>query len=377
MEENKRKRPTERGKTTVSRERPRTPGAGPRAARPRTGNAAARETARRARAPEAEAPERSARGHDPERRPAGEKPREPAPAKRSQGRKQAAARQTPSKQEAAEQEAPKRSRKGKKPHRVYNTNFGFKFAVMLAVVAVIVLSMIIFFKIKHIEVILPTDGDGETRSYYTAQELIDASGIHLDDNLLSMSKATAASRIHAALPYVNEIQIKKQLPGTVVISFSEFEVTYGIQDEKGGWWLMSREGRILEAADEQSIRGHLTVSGMPIQVPEIGDWFKPAATDGADMSEIASKQKVVLDVIPALEPTPFVKELVRVDVSTSYDLILWYGTRYEIRLGTTENLDYKLRTLEAILQNSDVQHKSGTIDLSFSEDDKAHFLEFR
>lgn len=375
MEENKRKRPTERGKTTVSRERPRMPGAGPRAARPRTGNAAARETARRARAPEAEAPERSARGHDPERRPAGEKPREPA--KRGQSRKQAAARQTPSKQEAAEQEAPKRSRKGKKPHRVYNTNFGFKFAVMLAVVAVIVLSMIIFFKIKHIEVILPTDGDGETRSYYTAQELIDASGIHLDDNLLSMSKATAASRIHAALPYVNEIQIKKQLPGTVVISFSEFEVTYGIQDEKGGWWLMSREGRILEAADEQSIRGHLTVSGMPIQVPEIGDWFKPAATDGADMSEIASKQKVVLDVIPALEPTPFVKELVRVDVSTSYDLILWYGTRYEIRLGTTENLDYKLRTLEAILQNSDVQHKSGTIDLSFSEDDKAHFLEFR
>ena len=309
--------------------------------------------------------------------PAGEKPREPAPAKRGQSRKQAAARQTPSKQEAAEQEAPKRSRKDKKPHRVYNTNFGFKFAVMLAVVAVIVLSMIIFFKIKHIEVILPTDGDGETRSYYTAQELIDASGIHLDDNLLSMSKATAASRIHAALPYVNEIQIKKQLPGTVVISFSEFEVTYGIQDEKGGWWLMSREGRILEAADEQSIRGHLTVSGMPIQVPEIGDWFKPAATDGADMSEIASKQKVVLDVIPALEPTPFVKELVRVDVSTSYDLILWYGTRYEIRLGTTENLDYKLRTLEAILQNSDVQHKSGTIDLSFSEDDKAHFLEFR
>ena len=376
MEENKRTRPTERGKTTVSRERPRTPGSKPKAARPRTGNAAAREAARQARVSAAdEAEDRSLRGHDPERRPAGEKPREPA--KRSQGRKQAAARQTPPKREAAEPEAPKRSRKGKKPHRVYNTNFGFKFAVMLAVVAVIVLSMIIFFKIKHIEVILPTDEAGETRSYYTAQELIDASGIHLDDNLLSMSKATAASRIHAALPYVNEIQIKKQLPGTVVISFSEFEVTYGIQDEKGGWWLMSREGRILEAADEQSVRGHLTVSGMPIQVPEIGDWFKPAATDGADMSEIASKQKVVLDVIPALEPTPFVKELVQVDVSTSYDLILWYGTRYEIRLGTTENLDYKLRTLEAILQNSDVQHKSGTIDLSFSEDDKAHFLEFR
>ncbi|MBR6120407.1 MAG: FtsQ-type POTRA domain-containing protein [Oscillospiraceae bacterium] len=369
MDQNEKTRLRERGSTTVSRERPRTPNAGPRPARPRSGNAASREAARRERSRALQqSPEEAA---DPRQRGGAAAPREPAPPTRRAPQKREKQQRAPA------SEARKKPRKGKKPHRVYNTNFGFKFAVMLAVVAVIVLSMVIFFKVKHIEVILPTDEAGQTKSYYTADEIRDASGIHVDDNLLSTGKATAASRIHAALPYVNEIQIKKQLPGTVIISFTEFEVTYGIQDEKGGWWLMSREGRILEPADEQTAKEHLCVTGMPIEEPQVGDWFKPAATEGADLSEIASKQKVVLDVIPALEGRSYVKELARVDVSTSYDLTLWYGTRYEIRLGTTENLDYKLRTLAAILENTDVQHKSGTIDLTFSEDDKAHFLEFR
>ena len=367
MDQNEKTRLRERGSTTVSRERPRTPADRPKAARPRTGNAAQREAARRARAHAA--PEEDGRTRSPRPRPEGASDPRSAP---GQTRK----KRNPPEPEEAQRRRAGRARK-KKPHRVYNTNFGFKFAVMLAVVAVIVLSMVIFFKVKHIEVILPTDEAGQPHAYYTAEEIKDASGIHVDDNLLSTGKAAAASRIHAALPYVNEIQIKKQLPGTVIISFTEFEVTYGIQDEKGGWWLMSREGRILEPADEQTAKAHLCVTGMPIEVPQVGDWFEPAATEGADLSEIASKQKVVLDVIPALEGRSYVKELARVDVSTSYDLTLWYGTRYEIRLGTTENLDYKLRTLAAILENTDVQHKSGTIDLTFSEDDKAHFLEFR
>ncbi len=390
----KRKRPTERGKTTVTGARPGTPSSGPTAARPRTGNAASREAARRERRGE---PERSGRREAPARR---EPPKErETSAGREPAGRESAVREEPVRQRRVDpeevfqqrsgtaqepgkrkskprEEAPKR--KKKKPHRVYNTNFGFKFAIMLSVVAVIVLSMIIFFKVKHVSVILPTDENGETKSYYTAQEVADASGVNLDDNLLSLSKATVAARIYAALPYVNEVQIKKQLPGTVVIRFSEFQVTYGIQDEQGGWWLMSREGRILESADEQSVRGHLTVTGMPIKVPELGDEIKPAATEGADMSEIANKQKVALDTLAALEKTEFIKQVDRVDVSTSYDLTLWWADeRYEIKLGTTERLDYKLQYLQTILQEGSINNKSGTLDLTFNEDSDAHFLPFQ
>lgn len=366
MEQNENRRPSQRGKTSVSRERPRTPAARPRDSRSRTGNAASREAARRERSAARQAPEEETR--QPEQR----QSRRAAPDRKTARERTGRQAKAPAPKKAA----PRRGRK-KKPHRVYNTNFGFKFGVMLAVVAVIVLSMIIFFKVKHVEVVLPTDEAGQAAAYYSADEIRDASGVNLDENLLSLSKATVAARIHAALPYVNEVQVKKQLPGTVIISFSEFQVTYAVQDETGGWWLMSRDGRILEASDQEGIHGHLQVTGMVIQVPEPGDYFKPAATEGADMSEIAAKQQVVLELLPALEESPFAKEIVSVDVSTSYDLKLWYGTRYEIRLGTTERLDYKLNFLRETLNNSDVQHKSGTIDLSFNEDERVHFLEFR
>lgn len=364
MEQDNRRRPTDYGRTSVSRERPQNPADRPENIRPRKGNAASREAARRERLRQ----ERSGREtEEPDRAP-------------RQGRRPASDRSTAPrarKQAGAERKLPQPKRKkAAKPHRVYNTNFGFKFAVMLAVVAVIVLSMMIFFKVKRIEVLLPEGPDGGT-AYYTAEEVIQASGISLDENLLSLSKATVAANIHTRLPYVNNIQVKKQLPGTVVISFTEFDVTYAIQDEAGSWWLMSREGRILEATEEKEAKTHLYVTGMSIQVPAIGDAFQAVATNGADMSEIAAKQAVVREIIPALEDTAFVKQIDRVDVSTSYDLVLWWdGDRYKIRLGTTENLAYKLQFLQATLENNEVQHRSGIIDLTFQEDDKVHFLEF-
>jgi hypothetical protein len=408
------------------REKPRTPASRPKDARPRTGNAASREATRKDRLRAAEAAPAEGRGsasrnagqRTRQEQPAKERvPKEKQPAKeqrrraerpaseraakqersgpdakahserkqtereaaRKQAAKEPARKQRATRPEEQPEAAPKAGKraKAKKPHRVYNTNFGFKFVIMLSVVAVIVLSMIIFFKVKHIEVILPTDENGQPHSYYTKDEVAAASGISLDENLLSLSKATAAARIYAALPYVNEVQIKKQLPGTVVITFSEFNVTYGIQDERGGWWLMSRECRVLEAADEETIRGHMKVTGMPIQVPQVGEEIKPAATEGADMSEIANKLKVVQEIIPALEESDHVKQLDRVDVSTSYDLTLWWtGDRYEIKLGTTERLDYKLRFLQAAMENKEIQNTPGTIDLTFSDSEGVRFLPF-
>lgn len=355
------RRPREKGRDLMSQELPRRPASRPKDPRPRSGNAASRERARQQRLAQSE----------PARR-GGEEPPHPG------RRRPPPPERTGSKPRPAGQRPPQRGRKkAKKPHRVYNTNFGFKFLVMLAVVAVIVLSMIIFFKVKHIEVLSP-EGSDPAPNYYSAQEIVAASGINLDDNLLSLSKATVAARIHAALPYVNDIQIKKQLPGTVIISYTEFEITYAIEDINGDWWLMSRNGTVLEAVDEKTAKTHLYVTGMPILVPKPGESIQPYSDKGADMSEIGAKQKVILDIIPALEDAGFVKQLCRIDVSTSYDLTLWWiDERYEIRLGTTENLDYKLLFLASTLENSDVQRRSGTIDLSFQEDDKVHFLEFR
>lgn len=406
MDDRENRRPTDRRGSAASRERPLPLRHRPQSARPRTGTASEQARARQERLAARDKDETSTRASE---RPnhVGRAPRDPAPvrtvrpveseAEEQQDKAEAGGQDKASarRRNASARQKQKRVKK-KKPHRIYNTNFGFKFLTMLAVVGVIILAMMIFFRVRHIETVLqgvvdkstatdetgnPIDGisvesaDGQPLSYYTSQEIIDASGINIDDNLLSLSKAAVASRIHAALPYINEIQIKKKLPSTVIITVSEFTVTYGIQDIAGQWWLISREGRVLEPADAQTVKNHMLVTGMPIQVPELGDYIKPVATDGADLSEIAAKRTATVTALPLLERAPFAKQLVSMDVSTSYDIILWYGTQFEVRLGNTENLTYKLQYLQAVLEELG-KEKSGTIDLTFSEDNGAHFLPF-
>lgn len=408
MDDRDNRRVTERRGSAASRERPLPPRRRPQSARPRAGTASEQARARQARlaakstesdsGPEAEHASRSrpaSRDTAAVRSVRAVEPASDSP--QQQGRSDPQARAgTPRKRTDASAGRRQKRAKKKKPHRIYNTNFGFKFLTMLAVVGVIILAMMIFFRVRHIKPVLQgvvdrstaTDeagnpvenvnvesADGQPLSYYTPQEIIDASGINIDDNLLSLSKAAVASRIHAALPYVNEIQIKKKLPSTVIITVSEFTVTYGIQDVSGQWWLISREGRVLESADAQTVKGHMLVTGMPIQAPAIGDYIKPVATDGADLSEIAAKRTAALTALPLLERAPFAKQIVSMDLSTSYDIILWYGTQFEVRLGNTENLTYKLQYLQAVLDELG-KEKSGTIDLTFSEDNGAHFLPF-
>ena len=70
-------------------------------------------------------------------------------------------------------------------------------------------------------------------------------------------------------------------------------------------------------------------------------------------------------ILKALENNAIVGEAASVDVTSTEDIILWYGTRYQVNLGDTSRLDYKVDCMnDAILQMSDYQ--SGVLDISFT-----------
>ena len=53
------------------------------------------------------------------------------------------------------------------------------------------------------------------------------------------------------------------------------------------------------------------------------------------------------------------------DVTRLEDIILWYGTRFQVNLGNSANLGYKVACMnDVILQMSDYQ--SGILDISFT-----------
>lgn len=284
------------------------------------------------------------------------------------------------------------ARPKKRVHRMNRSAFRVKLLTMLGVAAAVILGFVIFFKIQNIGVVYEINGEeleaealdgylqGAENRYYSAEEIIEASGIELGDNLLTLNKAAVAARVKTELPYVSQVQVKRSFPNTVTLLITEFEITYAICDETGHWWLINCEGRVLEAADEQTAKEHLTVQGMTIKTPELGAMIAPAGAADADQTELAAKKTALLQVLQALEDSSEIaKKVTTVDMSASYDIILWYGTQYEIHLGTTEELAYKFAYLQGVLDEFRTQNQtylSGVIDITFSEGRNARFQPF-
>ncbi len=281
----------------------------------------------------------------------------------------------------------------KKPVRRLNRSaFRIKLLTMLGVAAAVILGFVIFFKIQTISVAFLVNGEefsaeevqtvatGSENRYYTAAEVTEASGLEIGDNLLTINKAAVAAHIKAALPYVSQVQVKRSFPSSVTLLVTEFEISYAVRDETNHWWLINCEGTVLEEATEQQARSHLTIEGMTIRSAKLGEKIEPVGAEGADETELAAKKTAVLQVLQALEDSSEIaKKVVTLDVGASYDIVLWYGSQYEIHLGTTDELAYKFAYLKGVLQQFREQNQtylSGVIDVTFSEGRNARFQPF-
>ena len=66
-----------------------------------------------------------------------------------------------------------------------------------------------------------------------------------------------------------------------------------------------------------------------------------------------------------LEANDIVGEAASVDVSQLQDITLWYGTQYQVNLGSIADMDKKIVYMKnAIMQMNDYQ--TGILDISFT-----------
>lgn len=237
-----------------------------------------------------------------------------------------------------------------------------------AVVAALVLGLSVFFKVKTIQI-----SGAEVYSEWTIRE---ASGLKEGDNLLTFSHARSAALIKANLPYVDTVRFGIKLPDTVNIIVKEDDVVYAIKDQNGQWWLMNSEGRIVEMGDNASASDHTQIHGVVLENPVVDE--RAVAMEMVSVDEVpegetvavvttsgAQRLTAALQILKALEENDIVGEAASVDVTRIEDIILWYGSRYQVNLGDSARLDYKIACMnDVILQMSDYQ--SGILDISFT-----------
>jgi cell division protein FtsQ len=229
-----------------------------------------------------------------------------------------------------------------------------------------VMALSVFFKVETVTV------SGAEK--YSAWQVREASGIKEGDNLLTFSIPRASGQIIAKLSYVDKVRIGIKLPDTVNIYIEERDVAYAIKDTAGSWWLMSSDGKILEQGNSAMARSHTQVLGVTVENPvenERAVATEELPTETNESGELipvtvtgAQRLSAALQILKALEANEIVGDAASVDVTRLDDVILWYGTQYQVNLGDTEKMEYKIACMyDTILQLSDYQ--TGVLDVSF------------
>ena len=248
-------------------------------------------------------------------------------------------------------------------------------AVVIAVVLAVVIGLSVFFKVDRV-VVYGNDA-------YSAWTIQEASGIEGGENLLSFGRTRACGKIVTALPYVKTVRIGIKLPDTVNIYIEEYDVSYAIADAAEGWWLMTSTGKIAEQIDKAKSNSYTKVEGVQIVGPIVGEQavaleiFAPEAEEatGEDGSAEATAPQVIVTandrlqaallILKTLESCDIVGEVASIDVSSLYNLELRYGQRYQVKLGTTADMERKISEMkQAVAQLNDYQ--TGILDISYT-----------
>ena len=270
---------------------------------------------------------------------------------------------------------------------------------VIAIVLAVVMGMSIFFKVETVKV--------SGCSKYTPWDVAEASGVEVGSNLMGISRAQISGNIISNLPYVDTVRVGIILPDTVNIEITELDVVYSIQDAAGNWWLMNADGRIVEGIDTVSAKSYTQVLGVRLESPAVGQQavaqeeerttiplVDPETETGAAEEPTqeetidettptiaigitgAERLNTVMTVLKELSSNSITGQIDSVDVTTLNAVELWYDGSFQINLGDTSRLEYKIGALKATVDRMET-YESGQLDISFTNwPDKVGYTPF-
>jgi len=246
--------------------------------------------------------------------------------------------------------------------------FILQLVTVVAVVIALLLGTSIFFKAKNVVV------SGAEK--YTAYQIRQAAGIQDDDNLLLVNRAKISARLTSQLPYIKSVRVQIKLPDTVLIEVEEVDVTYAVQATDEQWWLMDRDGKVIEKISAAESKAYTVIKGVRLEAPAAGQ--KAVAEEPVPEETLADGQTVpptvygserlsaVLTILRNLEKRGLIgNDVVSVDVSDYGNIELWYKEQYQVFLGGVEQMDKKIHELKRIIEEKG-EYENGILDISYT-----------
>ena len=247
----------------------------------------------------------------------------------------------------------KRTARQKKVRKRRLTAFFVFFIIMLLCIGA-VLSFTVFFPIEKIA------ADGS--KIYTDSQIISISGVEIGDNLFAVNKATVEKNLKKNLPYVDSITLKRELPGSLKIQVKDAE-EFACYEVDNKFYTISKSGWVLKEETKSPKKLLLiTLDGVKC---EVGSKIDFGATSRKELIEricnSLSNEKIVANAV---------------NMSDNITITLKVENRFDVVLGTSNNIEEKINHLRGMLKEIS-DKKSGKIDLSMwtSDNKKGSFIE--
>ncbi len=163
-------------------------------------------------------------------------------------------------------------------------------------------------------------------------DIINAAEIREGMSIFLLRENEIAVRIKDRLPWVKKVKISRKLPDTVVVSIDERKPAAYVM-APDGFWLIDNQAVFLEH------REHPT-NGYPL-VAGIDDTL---AVPGSPIDCVERKE--ILQSFFLILPGKTGLEIDHLDLTESYNLIVYTTDGLEIWFGDGEDLDYKLKLIK-------------------------------
>ena len=234
-------------------------------------------------------------------------------------------------------------------------SFLYKLLTFAIICGAISVALALFFKIETVHV------TGNSR--YREEEILEASGIRIGDNMFLMNKFRAAESVTALLPYVETVQIRRQIPTTLQIDVTECSTPAAIKQD-GTVWLINGDGKIVDSVSSAVWSDYPQVTGITLLDPVIGQTIAVEA-------EAESSYMKLFDLLGQLERREMLSDVQAIHLEDSSVITMRYLDRFDVIFGYEADFAYKLDYLCAVVQRLEV-NETGTIDMT--QNDKASFI---
>ncbi len=197
--------------------------------------------------------------------------------------------------------------------------------------AAAILALTVFFKVDTISI------EGSIK--YSAEEIIAGMDVKKGDNLYLWNKVKIRDALLERFPYLQTVQIRRRLPDTIVVTVTESKAVLAVPSD-GGYYLISGQGKVLEQTDSDG--GLPVATGVSLMGMQPGQMIEQSVDAYTD---------ALLTVLLTLDAADMLEETDFINLQSLTDVRIGYLKRFDIRVGTVEELPYRLRFAQTVIEN--------------------------